>query len=322
MQSWEWGEFQKSIGNKIFRLWIEDDGELMSAITLIKKKLLCGKSYLYWPQFNYQLPITNYQLNSKFKDQKFEIIDLLFNEIQKIAKNENAIFLRFEPQFGFQSKIENRLPAETFVQEGKSSIVKTFDVQPSKTLILNLDKSEEDMLKAMRQKTRYNIRLSEKKGVKIREANVNEFDKFWELIKKTSKRDGFRLHDKMYYQKMLEPAMVKLFLAEYKNNTVAANIMVFFGDTVTYLHGASSTEHRNIMAPYILQWHCIKLAKKLGYRYYDFYGIDDKKWPGVTRFKNGFNGDKIEHPGTFDLIFNKKLYLVYEIMRKLKRFFH
>ncbi|MFH1677983.1 MAG: hypothetical protein ABH888_04210, partial [Patescibacteria group bacterium] len=153
MQSWEWGEFQKSIGNKIFRLWIEDDGELMAVITLIKKTLLCGKSYLYWPQFNYQLPITNYQLNSKFKDQKFEIIDLLFNEIQKIAKNENAIFLRFEPQFGFQSKIENRLPAETFVQEGKSSIVKTFDVQPSKTLILNLDKSEEDMLKAMRQKT-------------------------------------------------------------------------------------------------------------------------------------------------------------------------
>ncbi|MFH1979905.1 MAG: hypothetical protein ABII99_02560, partial [Patescibacteria group bacterium] len=116
MQSWEWGEFQKSIGNKIFRLWIEDDGELMAVITLIKKTLLCGKSYLYWPGHNFQFSIFNFQL--------------IFNNtiFKQIIQNEKIIFLRFEPQFGFQSKIENRLPAETFVQEGKSSIVKTFDV--------------------------------------------------------------------------------------------------------------------------------------------------------------------------------------------------
>lgn len=316
LQSWEWGEFQKNIGNKIFRLGIEENGQLITVVSLIKKKLGINKAYLYCCEgliSNYQLSVINYQLNSKFKIQNLkQIIQLLFNNIQEIAKKENAIFFRFEPQFQFQSKIENQ----------KSKIEKTIDVQPSKTLILDLDKSELELLKEMHQKTRYNIKLAEKKHVKIVEANKNQFEDFWNLMQKTSKRDNFRLHNKKYYEKMLDQPLAKLFLAKYKNHIIAANIVIFFGNTATYLHGASFFEYRNVMAPYILQWHCIKLAKKSGYKYYDFYGIDEKKWPGVTRFKNGFKGDEIQYPGTFDLVFNKKWYLFYKIIRKLRHVTH
>jgi lipid II:glycine glycyltransferase (peptidoglycan interpeptide bridge formation enzyme) len=87
------------------------------------------------------------------------------------------------------------------------------------------------------------------------------------------------------------------------------------------MHGASASKYRNVMAPYLLQWHAIKLAKNLGYKYYDFYGVDEDKWPGVTRFKKGFGGREVNYPGTFDLIFNRRWYSVYRMVRKARRTF-
>ncbi len=300
LQSWEWGEFQNEVGRKILRYGIEEDGKLISTFTFIKKSLPMGKSYFYCPR----LDIRYWTLD----------IENLTNKIKDLAKNENAIFLRFEPR----SNPSLVLP---FVRGGKLKVEKTIDVQPSKTLILNLDKSEDELLTNMHQKTRYNIRLAEKKGVKIVETQdfASRFDEFWSLMDQTKERDGFRLHNKEYYKKMLEINFIKLYLAEYKGKIIAGNIISFFGDTVTYIHGASSNKYRNVMAPYLLQWQVIKKAKTQGFKYYDFYGIDEKKWPGVTRFKRGFSGDKINYPGTFDLVFNKFWYNIYKIARAVRR---
>jgi lipid II:glycine glycyltransferase (peptidoglycan interpeptide bridge formation enzyme) len=112
---------------------------------------------------------------------------------------------------------------------------------------------------------------------------------------------------------------ISLYLVYYKNQVIAGNIVSFFGDTVTYVHGASSYEHRRVMAPYLLQWQVIKKAKEKGYRHYDFYGIDEEKWPGITRFKKGFGGEGIKYPGTYDLILNKKWYYVYKTLRYIRR---
>jgi lipid II:glycine glycyltransferase (peptidoglycan interpeptide bridge formation enzyme) len=112
---------------------------------------------------------------------------------------------------------------------------------------------------------------------------------------------------------------IKLFLAKHDGKVIAGNIVAFFGDTVTYMHGASSNEFRNLMAPYALQWHCIKLAKQSGYKYYDFYGISDDKWPGVTRFKRGFGGKELEYPGTWDAVFDGVKYKIYGLLRKIRR---
>ncbi|MFH1427555.1 MAG: peptidoglycan bridge formation glycyltransferase FemA/FemB family protein [Patescibacteria group bacterium] len=300
LQSYEWGEFQEKVGNKIIRVGVEDNGKIIAAATLIKKTLPMGKSYFYCPRG----PIgqTARQLDTRQ-------LEFLFNEVEKIAKKEDAIFLRFEPANNLRMKNE------------EFRIINTIDVQPSKTLILNLEKSEDGLLKQMHQKTRYNIRLAEKKGVKIVEAQnfAIYFENFWQLMRETVVRDNFRLHGKDYYQKMLEVNFIKLYLAEFEGKVIAGSIMAFFGDTVTYLHGASSNQYRNVMAPYLLQWHGLKLAKEMGYKYYDFFGIDEKKWPGVTRFKKGFGGQEIKYPGTFDLVFENGWYRIYKVFRTLRR---
>jgi peptidoglycan pentaglycine glycine transferase (the first glycine) len=332
-QSFGWGKFQEQAGSQIIRLGVEDGGKLIGAATLIVKRLPLGHSYLYCPRgpilINDQSPSINNQTitnNQNLNNQTN--FNLLVEEIKKLVKEKKAIFLRFEPQFQ--------------IPNSKFQIHKTSDVQPSKTLILDLSKTEEELLSGMHPKTRYNVRLAEKKGVKI--SNVEflisngkneEFEKFWKLMEETVKRDGFRLHGKEYYRKMLQmnfhesetiPSTrdksrteIKLYTATYKGKIIAGNIVSIFGDTATYVHGASSNEFRNVMAPFLLQWHCIKFAKKTGCKFYDFYGIDENKWPGVTRFKKGFGGAELDFPGTYDLPFSNFLYRAYGIMRKVRR---
>ncbi|HTW96805.1 MAG TPA: peptidoglycan bridge formation glycyltransferase FemA/FemB family protein, partial [Candidatus Methylomirabilis sp.] len=150
-----------------------------------------------------------------------------------------------------------------------------------------------------------------------------ELEKFWNLMQKTSGRDGFTPHNKNYYAQLLHiaPDKFKLFFAVLEDKTIAAGIFSFFGNMATYLFGASDDEYREVMAPHLLQWEIIKRAKAGGYKYYDFFGIDEKKWPGVTRFKRGFAGQEINYTGTFDVIFDKQKYLAYKIFRRLRRFF-
>ena len=291
LHSYAWGEFQSQIGNNIFRFGVLENEKLVFAVTLIKKNLPIKKSYFYLPTFQIS------EERSKF----------LFEEIAKLAKQEDCIFLRVDPvgKFDFEKS--------DFKTE------KTIDIQPRKTVILDLEKSEEDLLAGMKQKTRYNIRLAEKKGVRVRKGDKKDFEKFWELMRETNERDGFRPHVKSYYERMLELPNIEIFLAEFDNKILAGGIFSFFSNTATYLHGASSNEMRNLMAPYALQWEVIRFAKERGFGYYDFYGIDEEKWPGVTRFKLGFSEKIVENPGTYDIIFNNSWYFIYKIIRKINR---
>lgn len=303
LQSWQWGEFQKKCGSRVWRLGIEENGDIIASATLIFRKLLISRGYFYCPRG----PVV--QSGIKNLELRIKVFDFFIGEIEKIAKRENVIFLRFEPLF----EIKNL----------KLKITKSLDIQPAKTLLLDLSKTEEEILADMHQKTRYNIRLTEKKGVVVREASINEFDNFWKLAEETGERDGFRLHSRGYYLNMLEDNsnFIKLFFAELNNKVLVANIVSFFGDTVTYVHGASSHKSREVMAPYAMQWHAIKLAKKLGFKFYDFFGIDEKKWPGVTRFKCGFGGEEVIYPGTFDVAFDQRWYNGYKILRWVNRKF-
>ncbi len=298
LQSWEWGEFQEDAGKKVIRLGFTKDEKLFFAITFIKNNFPGGLSYFYSPRIG-------------IKHLSNEQLDFVFKEIKKVAKQEKAVFFRFEPI------------SELQVTSYKLRIIRTIDVQPSKTLILDIDKTEEEILKQMHQKTRYNIRLAAKKDLEIRVVeNIDKyFDEFWQLMSQTEKRDGFRLHGKNYYQKMLkfDSRFIKLIVAFYKDKMLCANIVSFFGDMATYIHGASANENRNLMAPYALQWHSIKLAKEYGFKYYDFNGIDEQKWPGVTRFKKGFDGNEISYPGSFDMVFDNNKYLIYKMLRKIRR---
>jgi len=245
---------------------------------------MAGKSYLYIPR-----------TYVKFDAKKIEILE-------KLAKAENSIFIRIEPvkqnlyEFGFK-KIKS--------------------VQPQKTLVLDLSKSEDDLLMAMHQKTRYNIRLADKRGVKIEQSQQEQFPRFYDLIVSTYRRKKKKHFNRDYYHKQFQSNLTKIYYAEYQKSILAANMIVFYGDTVTYLHGGTSHEHKNVMAPHLLQWQVIKLAKEQGYKYYDFWGIEEH-YQGVARFKRGFSGTEVEYPGCFDLPVNKLWYPLYKIIKKFR----
>jgi len=316
LQSWQWGEFHKVVSGSVFRLGARDGENLAGAATVVKKILPIGKSYFYCPRGpilgKFQSPNPKFQTNPKYQiPNSKQILDMLLNEIKKLAQEEGVMFLRFDPIFQF--------PISNF----QFPISKTLDIQPSKTLILDLSKQESELLKDMHSKTRYNIKLAEKKGVRIVEADDSRIGDFWQLMGETSDRDSFRTHGINYYKEMVKLGgdFTKLFFAEYKGKAIGSVITSSFGDTATYMHGASCDEDRNVMAPYAMQWHCIKLFKEQGLKYYDLYGIDEEKWPGVTRFKKGFGGQEIEYPGTFDLPFDQGWYSIYKMVRKVRRTF-
>jgi len=303
-QSWEWGEFQESRGFKVKRLALLKENDFMAGASFVEHKLMFGLKYWYAPGG----PVFNQESGKKEKKEFFNLIKAETGKAGKI------IFLRLEP--------EKEFPEIGFRLE------ETCENQPSRSLVLNLTRPGEKILAEMHQKTRYNIRLALRKGVAVREASSGEFQKWWEIMRQTGKRDGFRIHPCEHYEKMLKfpqqetsqkDLKIKLYLAEYEGKVIAGNIVAFFGDTVTYLHGASTYEDRKLMAPYALQWRLLEKARSRGYGYYDFYGINEEKWPGVTRFKKGFGGEEVNYPGTFDLIFDKKWYNIYKILRKIRR---
>ena len=263
--------------------------------------------YLYSPRG----PIFADGLSDKQKEQIFEAIKRQIQEDQTFSK---FIFWRSEPNL-----------ANTAWQKfaSKQGFHPSIALQPAKTLVLDLQQPAETLLAAMHQKTRYNIRLSGKKGVTCRQAGLEEFDKFWALMCQTGQRDKFGIHGKEHYAKMLEtaPNIFRLYVAEYYDQVLAGGIFSFVGDTVTYIHGASSNEHRELMAPYCLHWQIINQAQAEGYHYYDLFGVDKDKWPGVTRFKEGFGGQEFIYPGTIDLVLNKGYYKLYKFLRKLRRLF-
>ncbi len=306
LQSWQWGEFHAKVSSQVWRIGVLADGKLAASAEINAKDLPIGKKYLYCARG----PVI-----AKGKDKK-EVTRLMFGEIARLAGEVGAMFLRFDPI--------DKPKDDDYKIKGDETLVQTLDVQPAKTLILDLTKSEAELLGAMQQKTRYNINLAKKKGVKIVESSESRFEDFWSLLDQTSGRDKFRPHGRSYYQAMVEPYAdnpVKLFFAEYKGKPIATALVCFFSDTATYIHGGSANEDRNVMAPYLLQWHAIKLAKASGQKYYDFHGINEAKWPGVTRFKMGFGGNEVNYPGTFDLIYDPGWYNIYKMVRKVRRTF-
>ena len=301
LQTYSWGEFQKNVYSGVFRYGLKVNGELVVIATFIKKLLPFKKAYLYSPKG----PI----INCKVQNRNCEFLNIFLDGV--INEHSNVLFLRIEPEYQ--------------IKNPKYQIQKTIDIQPAKTIRLDLLKTEDNLLALMHQKTRYNIRLASKKGLVVREGKLDDFNVFWRLMQETGERDSFRLHSRSYYERMLKELnnrvdlKVKMFIVFDEDVAIAVGLFVFCGEVATYLHGASASVGRNLMAPYLLQWTMIKVAKKNNYKYYDFYGVDEKKWPGVTRFKRGFGGNEIECCGTFDLVVSSLWYKIYNTIRMLKR---
>jgi len=318
LQTAEWLDFQKSLGRKV---WHFDDGKIRANI--IKHDLPLKKSYLYIP---HGPEIIFDEIKSGLSNELKNFISYL----KKTGKEERAIFIKMEP-------LLDMVP-ELLHQAGIKIKKSSKKVQPQKTVVLNLGLEENELLSRMHHKTRYNINLAEKKELKLIESD--DVKSFWKLLKKTAKADRFTTHNFEYYEGLLNffkdgEITAKLFIVNYENKPIAGAIVMLYGDIAYYLHGASDRDYRSLMAPYFMHWEIIKLLKETpkellrnptgqasdqgqGTRckYYDFWGIDANKWPGVTRFKLGWGGETVEYPGSFDLPISKIWYWIYKIAKK------
>lgn len=217
------------------------------------------------------------------------------------------------------------------------------DVQPPDTVILDLidDKGaarkESEILKAMKSKWRYNIRLAEKHGVIVTSYRAGDkeidsaIDVFYALYEETSARDKIAIHPKSYYASLLkmeegDEVKVTLYIARHEGDNLAAIITVFTKSTATYLYGASGKVKRNLMGAYLLQWTAIKDALIAGDIAYDFYGIPptaDKNHPmaGLYLFKKGFGGREVHRAGSIDVSLSP-MYTLYTIAERARAFFY
>jgi len=286
LQSWQWGEFQKNLG---FGVWRFSGSGYVNQVVEIP--LIAGKSYLY----SARGPLGDAKLAQK--------------ELSQFAQNRSEIvFARIEPQ----TKVD--LP----------QAVK--EVQPTNNWMVDLEQTEEQILAAMKPKTRYNINLAQRKGVKVREGNKEDLLEVYKLLLETAGRNKFHLHPQNYYWQIFEhlhPSNLKILVAEHNGQPLACMLLTLFGSTATYLHGGSSSQMKETMAPYILHWEAIKISKKLDYHYYDFGGIAPQgaanhAWSGITRFKKSFGGFEVVYPGTFEIIYSPLWYNVYKQGRKLR----
>ncbi len=259
---------------------------------------------------------------------------------------KNTLAVRFDPAIEFDSPEER----DSFNKEIKKTELfrkgkikkNSVDIQPPDSTQVDLTLSEDQMLSKMHSKWRYNIRLSEKKGVQIkkydgRSPDLSEkIDKFYELTKETNARDGNSSHAKSYYKDLLEYSaaqigegkdcpVVNLYIAEHEGDEIASIITLFSKTESIYLYGASSNRKRNLMPNYLLQWTAMKDAKAYGSKYYDMYGLPpegkDEKHPmhGLYMFKSNFGGKMIHRPGSFDVPLSF-LYNAYSLAESLRSF--
>ena len=304
-QAWDWGEILIAEGKKVERLAVFEGEKIIAAAQVVINHAF-GFSYAFCPKGpvfeKSQDPMTN-------------------DQFVNYLKKEGCVFFRVEPSV-ILSDSEGSLNSGRKGFFTSFRMTKTIDANPRATTILSLDKSEDELLEKMHAKTRYNIRLAEKKFLKI--STTKDFDIFWKLMQETARRDKFRLHEKKHYEAIFSSSFSRQLTMLQAEKPVATMVYVSFGNTATYLFGASDYEHRQSMAPYLLQWEAIKIAKKEGNKFYDFFGIapglDPKhQYAGVTRFKLGFGGEAVEQPGTFDLIISPSGYKIYEILRRIRR---
>jgi len=354
LQSYEWGEFRKKTGVKVIRRGLVRNKKIVEGFTLTLHKIPRTKFYIGY------LP--------KGKQPTQELID----ELKRIGKENNCIFIQLEPgvRGGRTERSEGaRLRAE---QDSGGSRSKYQDperymdelgLRPAAhplftkyTFVLDLTKSEDELLKNMHPKTRYNIRVAEKHKVKVVEDNSKEsFAHYLKLMTETTARQGFYAHTPSYHKNLWDTIggqktenrkqtaedrkqklTAHLLVATYNPSSVSSAIrppssvtlsswMLFvFKDTLYYPYGASSRLHRETMASNLIMWEAIKFGKGLGLAYFDMWGALDPTpdkndpWYGFHRFKEGYGGKLVEFVGSYDLVINPALYELYKVADKLR----
>ena len=310
LQSWEWGEFKEKTGMRAVRLGVFEKGKIVAGFQVLLRPI---------PKLGYSV---GHLLKSPLPNNQ------LITALRELADEEKAIFIKLEPDYIIRRwrNIKGK-PEEEPVQEEKISLDKLGLDRAKKPLfdpysfILDLTKSEDELLANMHHKTRYNIRLAQKKGVIVEEKSDQEgLEIFIDLLQETLRRQKFYLHSPDYFRKMwriLAPAgIAHILLARYQEKVLNAWMLFVWKDKLFYPYGASSSEQRNLMASNLICWEAIRFGKKMGCKSFDLWGglgpkaDPDHPWYGFHRFKLGYGADLVEYVGSWDLVVQPLLYQV------------
>jgi lipid II:glycine glycyltransferase (peptidoglycan interpeptide bridge formation enzyme) len=309
LQSFEWGEFREKTGVKVIRRGVFEKEKLVSGFQLTIHKI----------------PKTSFTIGYLPKGEMptKEILE----ELKKIGKEEKCIFIQLEPNVIASTKRESQMRELGLVTAAHPLFTKY-------TFVLDISKSEEDLLKNMHPKGRYNIKVANKHGVKVIQDNSEKaFEKYWRLTEETTRRQGFYAHTKQYHKHQWETfghdankdhLTSHLMTASYDGKTVTTMLFFVFHDTLYYPYGASSNEHRNVMHSNLAMWEGIRFGQKLGLKKFDMWGAmgpePDQKdpWFGFHNFKQKFGPEHVEFIGSYDLVINPILYQGYKVADKLR----
>jgi lipid II:glycine glycyltransferase (peptidoglycan interpeptide bridge formation enzyme) len=315
LQSYEWGEFREKTGIKVIRRGLFEGEKLVDGFTLTL----------------HPIPHTRWNIGylPKGKLPSKELLD----ELQKIGREERCVFIQLEPNVIVSQNTKSEIRNTKLVPAAHPLFTKY-------TFVLDLTKSEEELLKDMHPKTRYNIRVATKHDVHVKIDNSDgSFEKYWKLTSETTKRQGFYAHTKQYHRHQWDllhhitnetdarPNDLSSFIlnGSYDGKVLTSLLFFAFKDTLYYPYGASSNEHRNVMHSTLTMWEGIKLGKRLGLKKFDMWGAAEVENPetsnpyyGFHRFKQGFGPTYTEFVGSYDLVINSPLYAVYKVADKLR----
>jgi peptidoglycan pentaglycine glycine transferase (the first glycine) len=318
LQSWEWGKVKEVTGWVPIRIVVEDAGEIVAAVSLLKRQLPAGLGSIFYSPRGPVIDMKN-----------TEAWDILTKAVAEEGKKHKTVFWKVDPD------IDKDFPeAEEWIDALRKAGFKNASkgegfegVQPRYVFRMDISKDIDTLLAECHQKTRYNIRLATKKGVTItREAGKECLPEFYKILTTTASRDKFLIRPYSYFESFydnLQPAgQAELFMAYHEGEAIAGTLAFRLGDKAWYIYGASSNKKRNLMPNYLIQWTMIEWAKEHGCTMYDFRGVpgdvgQDHPLYGLVKFKRGFGGKYTEFIGEYDLVyrgFNYKAYNVLEPM--------
>ncbi len=313
LQSWEWGDFRRKTGLEEIRLgnYINNKLAETAQITLHPIPFI-KKTIGYFPKGH----IPSHEM---------------LEELYCVGKKHHCIFIKLEPNVITNTQSQSLIHNSRFIILNSSHPLFT-----KYTLQLNLTKSEEDLLKNMHPKTRYNIKVAQKHGVVIAEDDSPEaFENYLKLTFETTRRQKFYAHDEKYHRLMWETlkksGMAHLFTATYSHegqkHILASWIVFLFNGVLYYPYGASSDRFRNTMASTLLMWEIIRFGQKKGAKIFDMWGALGPEpnpadpWFGFHRFKMGFSPKPVEFIGSYDLIIDPVLYRFYNLGHRMRNLF-
>jgi lipid II:glycine glycyltransferase (peptidoglycan interpeptide bridge formation enzyme) len=324
LQTWEWGEFKRvTTGWEPIRLAFDRDGQTV-ALASIGVRSVGPLKVMYVPKG----PAIDYS-------DTVLVVDVL-RHLQRTARHHRAIWLKIDPDAIAATGVPTNalIDSEDTAIDTPNAVGQAFmrtlrdhkwhfspdQVQFRNTIVINLTKSEDELLAAMSQSTRRKIRIAEREGVTIRPGTVADLPILYDLYRMTGERDDFLTRPPNYYEQawraFIDAGLAHPLIAEVDGKPVAHVILFHFAQTSWYFFGASSNDERDKMPNYLLQWHAIQWAKAQGYTRYDLWGApnvfneSDTMW-GVYNFKRGFRGKVTRHVGAWDYVPYPPLYSAY-----------